>query len=371
MHLDRRAFLLTTAAVGAAAVSPGVAVAADAFSAETTRLPGGAGVDIGWSNAPGPVRVHASSDADAPVELMRVLAERARGASMKAPLAARPRPYFLLRAGASQTRTAERLLPLTGGRNFRDLGGYVGADGRQVRWGRIYRSGVMASLTAEDLSYLAALDIDTVCDFRSSGERKREPSAYEKVVGAVLAVTDYEMNYSDMGAMMAAKSREDAIIAFSDSYARFAVTLKPQFTDLFQRLVRDEAPLAFNCSAGKDRTGLASALILSVLGVSREDVVADYALSETYVPPDTYLDAMRGGTGPASLSASEQSFFSRMPEPVIRVLMGTPREVMLRTLARIDADHGGPIAFVKANYGVNDADIDRMRAISLYEAVAH
>jgi protein-tyrosine phosphatase len=366
MQISRRSFLVATAASGVTALAaPVSAQAANAVSAEVVRLPEG-GVDVRWSPTPVPVRILASSDADAPPELMRVLTARARGRSFKAPFAARPRPYFLVQSGDLETRAAERLLPLKGGRNFRDLGGYVGADGRQVRWGRIYRSAVMSGLTVEDLDYLAALDIDTVCDLRSTGERQREPNPYEAAAGKVFAAMDYELDYADMAGMMTAKTRAEAISAFSEAYARFAVTLTPQFTDLFKRLVRDEAPLAFNCSAGKDRTGLASALILSVLGVSRNDVVADYALSETYVPPETYLAGMRDGAGSSSLSASERAFFARMPEPVIRVLMGTPAEVMSQTLARIDGSHGSPVQFVKANYGVSDADVARLRSAYLY-----
>src|SRR5512145_712402 len=69
-----------------------------------------------------------------------------------------------------------RLLPLEGGRNFRDLGGYATRDGRRVRWGRVYRSGVMSYLTDADRTRLDALGLRTLCDFRAPGERKREPT---------------------------------------------------------------------------------------------------------------------------------------------------------------------------------------------------
>ena len=65
-------------------------------------------------------------------------------------------------------RVAVRLLPLEGGRNFRDLGGYPTLDGRRVRWGRVFRSGMMANLTDADYDYLSALGIRVVCDFRSN-----------------------------------------------------------------------------------------------------------------------------------------------------------------------------------------------------------
>ena len=70
----------------------------------------------------------------------------------------------------------ERVLPLRGGRNFRDLGGYRSADGRHVRWRRVFRSGVMNRLTDADRDYLATLEIRASCDLREAHERSLEPS---------------------------------------------------------------------------------------------------------------------------------------------------------------------------------------------------
>lgn len=377
MEMDRRRVLTISGAALTALAVPGVARARLAPGGAAASNPASPGLDawaerrspdlvhLGWDPAFGPVQILGSSDADAPAALMRVFATRARAGGTDLTVAASPRPYFLLKAASGERRVAERLLPLEGGRNFRDLGGYRGADGRQVRWGRIYRSGVMSALTAEDLTYLAGLGIRTVCDFRSVEERGREPSLAGSVTE--LVTFDYAMDYSDIGEIVRAPSREAAITAFSDGYIGFAQTLTPHITDVFQRLLRREAPLAFNCSAGKDRTGLMSALILSVLGVNRADIVADYALSERFVPPETYLAALRGeGPAAATLGEAERAFFAQMPEPVARVLLGTPAEVMEQTLARLDAEHGGPVTFVKARTGLSDTEVDYLRATYLY-----
>src|SRR5277367_5117220 len=68
-----------------------------------------------------------------------------------------------------------RMIPLQGGRNFRDLGGYTTVDGRRIRWGRVFRSGAISYLTDRDHEYLKPLGIRTVCDLRSPRERQREP----------------------------------------------------------------------------------------------------------------------------------------------------------------------------------------------------
>src|SRR5471032_2394913 len=72
----------------------------------------------------------------------------------------------------------QRVLPLVGGRNFRDIGGYRAMDGRQVRWGSVYRSGALSYLTTEDYTHLTPLRIRVICDFRTACEREREPTQW-------------------------------------------------------------------------------------------------------------------------------------------------------------------------------------------------
>jgi predicted acylesterase/phospholipase RssA len=75
-------------------------------------------------------------------------------------------------------RAATRVLPLEGGRNFRDLGGYETQDGQHVKWGRLFRSGALARLTPSDYDSLSAFGIRVVCDFRSRAERADEPTRW-------------------------------------------------------------------------------------------------------------------------------------------------------------------------------------------------
>ncbi|RYG98420.1 MAG: tyrosine-protein phosphatase, partial [Alphaproteobacteria bacterium] len=81
------------------------------------------------------------------------------------------------------TTSASRLLPLEGGYNLRDMGGYAAADGRSVRHGMLYRSGMMSMLTEADERHLAGLGIATVCDLRRAGERTKEPTRWCEPAG--------------------------------------------------------------------------------------------------------------------------------------------------------------------------------------------
>jgi protein-tyrosine phosphatase len=134
---------------------------------------------------------------------------------------------------------------------------------------------------------------------------------------------------------------------------------------MFAHLARGEAPLAFNCSAGKDRTGMASALILSVLGVPRETVLADYALTQVYTPPSLYLKQMASGGHVSGLTPEMAQAMSRMPREVLDVMMGSDPAVMGQALAMVDQKYGGPVALAKARFGLTDAGVDRMRRLYL------
>jgi protein-tyrosine phosphatase len=275
-----------------------------------------------------------------------------------------PRPYFLVQARDGDVWTAERLLPLKGGRNFRDMGGYIGAGGKQVRWGKLYRSGVMSGLTPADLSYLSDLGITSICDLRSVAERKADPAPFPAGGKTEVIAVDYEM-ISGMENIARAQSKAAAITAFADSYISFLDMLTPQYTALFARLVRGEGATTLNCSAGKDRTGVGSALILSTLGVARETVIADYALTQVYSPPAVYTQAVSSGAPTPGLTPDMAQAMRRMPQDALLVLMGSDPEVMRQALARVDQTYGGPVELVKAKFGVTDADVARIRQLYL------
>lgn len=359
--MDRRSFLLTAAAGGvlttapSAFAAPGSAAPLEARAVRTT--PGA--VRLEWDAKTRPVSVYVSENPDARRKAMRALKTGAAGGQAEVSAATAPRPYFLLTDGKRETRVAERLLPLQGGRNFRDIGGYRTVDGKQVRWGKIYRSGVMAGLTGADMDYLSKLGVNTICDLRSPQERNAEPTPFLKVNGVEVVAFDYNMDMS-MGGLARMQTRDQAIDGFAQAYVGFLDLLTPHYTQMFDRLVAGQAPLTFNCSAGKDRTGMAAALVLSVLGVPRETIVADYALTQVYTPPSMYKAQMaKAGAGATmgGMTPEQMQAFARMPPEVLNVMMGSDPEVMRKALAAVDAMHGGPVALAKAKFGLTDAKI--------------
>lgn len=365
--MDRRTFLASATANGALALADR-AFAATPLDGAATRLPGQAALRIEWTAGVGPASIFVSSDPDLPPAATRLLKASAAGGSAEVQAPVSPRPYFLVTAkDGGRTRMAERLLPLQGGRNFRDLGGYRVEDGRQVRWGRIYRSGVMSGLTAADLGYLGQLGVAVVCDLRNPEERRSEPSPFLATHGAEVVTFDYDMSTS-LDGFARVKTRADAIAGFAAAYVGFVDTLTPHYKDMFARLVEGAAPLAMNCTAGKDRTGMGSALVLSVLGVPRETVIADYALTQIYTPPSDYMKQMASSGTIPGLPPEQAQALARLPREVLEVMMGSDPDVMRQALAGVDLKFGGPLELAKTRFDLTDAKIARLRQLYLVKA---
>lgn len=268
-------------------------------------------------------------------------------------------------ARAELLRSYRRLLPLEGGSNFRDLGGYVTADGREVRRGLLFRSGAMTGLTEEDMAYLDRFAFRTVVDLRSAEELELYPNRW--VAGRDIAYRYH--HYSMMELMKQAAERGQASSGnYSAMYLYMADMLKPQLTLYFDALLAEEVPVVVNCSAGQDRTGITSALLLSVLGVGRDFIFEDYLLSTDFRRPDREK-------GDVDLeAAAEQNAFAAMmlqygqdrdtsrPNPLVSA-DGTP--FLQLTFDAIEARYGSVAAYLDEEIGVSPQEQARLRALYL------
>lgn len=254
---------------------------------------------------------------------------------------------------AAQTAPAthERLVPLEGGQNFRDIGGYVGVGGKTVRWGMVYRSGSMHYLTAADFAALRARGIKAVVDFRSPGERNAEPVAWPADAAPRIFTAEQRIVANPMLAKLFApgQSVEAMRQGMATLYREIPFQLAGQYRTLFAELRDGDVPLVFNCTAGKDRTGVAAALLLTLLGVDRETVIADYLLSNAHYKPKPMTFA--GGNGRPALSPEAISFLS-----------GVDRSLIEAAFAGIEERPGGMDAYVRDQLGLSQADVATLRA---------
>ena len=169
-----------------------------------------------------------------------------------------------------------RKLPFTGAHNFRDLGGYKTEDGRALKWGKIYRSDDLHLLTDEDLKYLSRLNIKSVVDFRSDEERESEPDRLNPDMTQVLLPIKFqpeELDDETLKNLM--KNLTFGTLDSSNLLRDFNIVIVKDFATEYKKFFRhvienNAEPIVFHCTAGKDRAGFASAMILTVLGVPRE-----------------------------------------------------------------------------------------------------
>jgi protein-tyrosine phosphatase len=169
--------------------------------------------------------------------------------------------------------TVERLIALEGAVNFRDLGGYATEDGLRTRWRVLFRADGLSELTETDLEVMRELGIRTVVDLRSGQEVEQSRFNVE-----AHPVTFH--HYPFIKALPNAEDFSRAPGFLGTQYTEMLDEATPQIIGALSALAAPEArPAVFHCTAGKDRTGLLSALVLSLLGVPEETVIADYALS--------------------------------------------------------------------------------------------
>lgn len=308
---------------------------------------------------PGPVLLMASVAPNASVDEMQIVAEQAIDGQWEGRVDMRSRVYLALTTAEKQVlaRTAVRLLPVAGGRNFRDLGGYPTADGRMVGWGSVYRSGTMHGLTSADYDYLRGLGIAVVCDLRATEERDSEPTLW--AAGDVDYLSwDYETDTSSiaeafMDEELTPQRMREAMQTF---YRDLPFAHAPQYRALFEALVDGRTPVAFNCSAGKDRAGLAAALILTALDVEREIVRHDYALS------DTYVDYMAEMVHAVPVDDDHPyAFLRQIPEPVLAPLLESNPAYLDAAFAEIEHRYGSVMAYIQQELGVTNAQLLDLR----------
>ncbi|HUD90401.1 tyrosine-protein phosphatase [Sphingobium sp.] len=271
-------------------------------------------------------------------------------------------PTGALAESTAATQQHPRLLPLAGSRNFRDLGGYRTADGHSVKWGKLFRSGTMYQLTAQDYVYLNRVGIQTVVDFRSTEERQAEPTKWQGDHAPTMLADDYAAK--DMGLMPNADMKnwtvDQAQEVMAASYPKIMATFSSQYRRMFQQLLAGDAPLVFHCSAGKDRTGVAAALILTALGVPRATIEQDYLLTNQYLDASAMM--AKSANSPAA-----QPWMS-LPAPVLQAFGKADRLYIDAVLDRIDAHPDGARGYLRDEMGLSEADIAKLRQLYLTKA---
>jgi protein-tyrosine phosphatase len=312
-----------------------------------------------------PVDVYVSTKPDAAPAKATLLAHGDRDGAYQARWAKAVRPYFTLRdeTDGKVVRVAERVVSLERGSNFRDLGGYPAADGKHVRWGLIYRTAAMPMLTDADYAYVSGLSIRSIIDLRSVEERQLAPDGMPAHSGALYLAHDYPADtiFSRTGAPQA--GAPNPVLAL---YRAWPVSLAPQYRDIFHQLLKDDGAVSYHCSAGQDRAGVATALVLSALGVPRDVILADYQLSTADRRPENEIPKLEPGQYPGNVVADFYRRAQAAGPMKARPLYTAAGEPFLQeTFDEIDKRWGSVDAYLDQELGIDKAKIARLRALYL------
>ena len=233
---------------------------------------------------------------------------------------------------------------LEGASNFRDVGGYRNAQGRRVRHGRVFRSDHLASLTAADQARLAEIGLTHSLDFRGEGESRAVPYQLPGVTRVPLSVEPTVV--ARMQALVAqghVPSTEETVALMQQTYRDFVNHNAAVFGRFLQHLLEVPTPQVFHCTAGKDRTGFAAALLLSALDVPRETIEHDYLLTNRLYRRNPQAE----GQAPAHVRA---------------VLWQVQTAFLHAALDEIEQQHGGMQAYLLGPVGLQVQDLRELQS---------
>ncbi len=257
----------------------------------------------------------------------------------------------------------QRHIPLEGSPNFRDLGGYEANCGRKLRYGKLFRSGVLARLTDEDVQRLQALNLTTICDFRRHEELERDPSRLPdapapRVVHLPIdpgSRTSFFDHLGETGDLSAADREIDMAQFMVDINRAFALEHHAEFKVMLDEIVElpQDGALLFHCAAGKDRTGFAAALIMMCLGVPRAQIEADYMLTAEYFYPDLELERLARKYADYG--------FQRIDPSVIRPMLEVRPEYIREAFNAIDEHFSSTDDYLQQVYSMGAPERNAMR----------
>ena len=262
-------------------------------------------------------------------------------------------------ASTSELHTARsRVLTFEGGLNFRDIGGYT-AGQRTVRWGKVFRAGVLCYFTPNDHAPLTELGVRTICDLRRAEEREREPTRWPDSVTKGLFWDDGGTAPTVRG--FAAK-RPKTAVGMRESmltlYKALPVWMAPRIKGMFDCIMNGDIPLVVHCAAGKDRTGVAVAVLLGALGVGSATIVEDYLLTNAVGDFESFF---KERTSSQLGVADAQRPLLSMEREMRDVLLRADPDYLQAALDLIDGDLGGMDRYLKTVVGLDDRILAQVR----------
>ena len=248
-------------------------------------------------------------------------------------------------------------LRLEGASNFRDIGGHATMDGHRVKQGRIFRSGELSRLTDSDHDILRCLNVALVADLRSRKECELLPSRWPAGLNTVLYHADVSMDIRINGRSIIELIKEDPS---ADHVARvvehgfhiIADSCGPALKLITDRLASGGGPLLFHCTNGRDRTGVISAMLLYMLGASRDAIVADFMIT------NQRLDVEQVVTN--TIATFHKALGITMTRATAELVTLVKPEYINAMFIHFDTKYGSPESYL-AHFGIYTALVEKLR----------
>jgi protein-tyrosine phosphatase len=269
---------------------------------------------------------------------------------------------FAIFAGAAIAQDHVLLDPvsigLQGAPNFRDIGGYRTTDGRHVRRGKVFRSNELSKLTPDDAAKVDSLHLAAVIDLRTEDERTKSPSVWLHRPTEI-----YESPKSSLAPMMGlilqgAATTDGVRRGMTEFYAQMPDAYRLEYAAIFKRIAAGDLPILVHCTAGKDRTGVAIAVLLISVGVPRKTVIFDYQITEDLLPPPR-IGAVP--PVPAGGVSQAEAALAQLPDDSRRALWRADPEYIQAALDSIDREYGSIDGYLERGLGLSRAQIDQAR----------
>lgn len=245
--------------------------------------------------------------------------------------------------------SAKRKVALQGAVNFRDIGGYKTQDGHYVKWGEIYRSADMSKLTSGDLAVLEQKNITYDVDLRGNQEAKQAPDRLNPNTNYILCPAGSDnVNSNMMQSLKTIKIGGDSVmISYYSNTTYLADRYKPFFNKLLN--LPNNQSLVFHCMAGKDRTGIAAALLLYALGVQYDTIVQDYVASNYYRKAEN------------EKAVYSMVYAMQVDEKVAKDVLSVKKEYLDATFNAIKIQYGSVDSFLKDQIGLDNQKIKLLK----------
>ena len=262
----------------------------------------------------------------------------------------RQRPYFHLYYPTDTLILTNRHISFSQVINFRDIGGLQTSEGKTIKWGKIFRSDNLSGLKKNEFQKFNDLGIESVYDLRTESEIKDKEDRLPETVRYIHFPT--VKDNGDLLTQLKGKvingeiSEEESIKLTLDLYRGSVTENLPAFRELTDKILNSDKPVLYHCSAGKDRTGIITALILSILKVDRQTILNEYLLSNYY--RSTKIEKMLGKAKLAKVIKPHLNL------KVIENFMKVDARYLNATFEIIDQKYGGMDKFIKNELGIND-----------------